>query len=232
MRERIIQILSSASPSVLRAVSLQPDTASLQKLSESAAIASDRKTLNHLVATCFEGGYEFARGVATGMLTKEQESKLQLVVSAPFANDSRQTAGVLAELIGSAEHVVCICSYVFKYLDEFVSVFKNARDRGVSVRILLDKEMGKDKSDTSTLVNLRNIIGEDSIRFWASESDEEHSLHAKFLIADKKALITSANMTGRAVTRNIEVGCLIEESDAVERLSNLFELLWSSGMKY
>jgi phosphatidylserine/phosphatidylglycerophosphate/cardiolipin synthase-like enzyme len=178
---------------------------------------------------CREGGFDFARGVAMGMLSKQERSDFELVISAPFETDSRKTAGVIAELMGRSQRSIDICSYVLVYLDELLPLFVDAKDRGVSIRVLLDNVAGRANSASGTLANLSAIIGKENVRLWGRESDVEESLHAKFVVADDKALVTSANLTGRAITRNVEVGCLIEASDTVERLSELFGALWVSG---
>lgn len=229
MSERIVQLLSDASPSVLKAVSAAVDGyESLQALSESALNLADRTTLRSLVSECRKGGFDFARGVAMGMLSKQESGDFKLVISAPFESDGRQTAGVLSELIGRAQHNISICTYVLVYLDELLPLFSAARDRGVLIRILLDNEAGRAKSASNTTAILSSIVGQNSVRYWGGESNGDESLHAKFLIADGTALVTSANMTGRAITRNVEVGCLIETPDVVERLRELFDTLWMS----
>lgn len=232
MSERIVEILADASPTVLKAVSEAVDgLESLRVLSESAFNSADRMTLRSLIVECHKYGFDFARGVATGMLAREGKSEFQLVISAPFASDGRQTAGVLAELIGRSQRSLDICSYVLVYLDELLPLFSAARDRGVSIRVLLDNEAGRAKSASKTTASLCSIIGQESVRFWGGASNDDGSLHAKFLIADDTVLVTSANMTGRAITRNVEVGCLIETRDFVERLRELFDTLWMSNAK-
>lgn len=230
MSERIVQLLSDASPSVLKAVNAAADGyESLQALSESALNLADRTTLRSLVSECRKGGFDFARGVAMGMLSKRESGDFKLVISAPFESDGRQTAGVLSELIGRSERSLSICSYVLVYLDELLPLFSAAQDRGVSIRVLLDNVAGRAKSASSTVASLSSIVGQENVRFWGGESNVDESLHAKFLIADDTALVTSANMTGRAITRNVEVGCLIETRYVVERLSDLFDTLWNSS---
>jgi phosphatidylserine/phosphatidylglycerophosphate/cardiolipin synthase-like enzyme len=163
------------------------------------------------------------------MIAREGSSGFKLVISAPFASDGRQTAGVLAELIGRSKRNVSVCSYVLVYLDELLPLFSEARDRGVSIRVLLDNQAGRAKSASKTTANLCSIIGQENVRFWGGESNVDESLHAKFLVADDKALVTSANLTGRAITRNVEVGCQISDPQVVLRLLILFDQLWEQG---
>lgn len=230
MSERIVKLLSGASPSVLKAVSAAVDgNESLQALSESALNLADRTTLRSLVNECRKGGIDFARGVAAGMLSKQESGDFKLVISAPFKSEGRQTAGVIAELIGGSESSLSICSYVLVYLDELLPLFSAAQARGVSIRVLLDNVAGRAKSASSTVESLSSIIGQENVRYWGGGSNIEKSLHAKFLISDDTALITSANMTGRAITRNVEVGCLVSNTPAIKSLVAMFEELWTQS---
>lgn len=232
MSERIIGLLAEASPAVLKAVSgAGDDYRALKALSESALNSADRVILNSLLTECRNSGIDFARGVAAGMLARARPRPYRLVISTPFAIDDRQTAGVLAEMIGSAQRNLAICSYVLVYLDELLPLFSAARKKGVSIRILLDNAAGRTNSGSSTTESLSSLLGQESVRFWGDDSTSEQSLHAKFLIADETALVTSANMTGRAITRNVEVGCLFEAQEVVSRLQELFDMLWLASSK-
>lgn len=223
-----MQLLLQASDHVRLAVLTAVDVEkSLIELSQSAPNSADRKALRSLLDECRTSGFEFARGVAAGLLARAVGSELKLVVSAPFATDERQTAGVIAELIGSAKRTVSVCSFVLVYLDELLPLFSSARGQGVKIRVLLDHEATHAKSASRTATSLRAILGPEALRFWGEDHQGETSLHAKFLIVDDEvALITSANMTGRALTQNVEVGCLTSDPAVCLRLSGLFEELW------
>jgi phosphatidylserine/phosphatidylglycerophosphate/cardiolipin synthase-like enzyme len=227
---KLVQLLSQVSHSVLNTVSQSANVeASLVALSENALSSIDRKAIQVIVEESRKSGFLFTQGVAAGLLARGVSNGIKLVASAPFAIDERQTAGVIAELIGGSERQVFICSYVLVYLDELLPLFVAARNRGVQIRILLDKGAGQTKSGSTTVIKLCRSIGTGCLRFWESEAGSNGSLHAKFLIADDIGLVTSANMTGRAITQNVEVGCLIEDGDILRRLASFFELLWKDG---
>lgn len=223
-----MQLLANASPVVLAAVSkCGTDPMSLQVLAGSALHQADRTTIRSLLTLCKSTNLEYASGVATGLLVAKKGSDVRFVVSSPYETEERQTAGMIAELISGSNRSLQLCSYVLVYLDELIPLFRSARERGVDIRILLDLGAWNKDSVATTLSALRPIIGTDSLRFWSAEPGEEASLHAKFLIADgEKALVTSANLTGRAITRNIEVGCLLSDSELIQRLASLYETIW------
>ena len=59
--------------------------------------------------------------------------------------------------------------------------------------------------------------------------DKKSSLHAKVLIIDsKEILITSANMTGRAMQRNIEMG-IYHKGQPAKEAENLIQELIHDG---
>ncbi len=223
-----MQLLAHASPVVLTAVSDQSSNPiSLQVLAGSALNQADRTTIRSLLTVCKSSNLEYARGVATGLLTAKKGSDVRLVVSSTYKTEERQTAGIIAELISGSTHSLQLCSYVLVYLDELIPLFRSARERGVNVRILLDYAAWNKDSVATTVSALRPIIGANSLKFWAAEPGEEASLHAKFVIADgERALVTSANLTGRAITRNIEVGCLISDAEIIQRLTSFYETIW------
>ena len=60
-------------------------------------------------------------------------------------------------------------------------------------------------------------------RSLSPESGNRASLHAKCVIADRRAaLVTSANFTQAAQTKNIEAGILTRDADAARRLDDYF----------
>ena len=62
------------------------------------------------------------------------------------------------------------------------------------------------------------------------EPGNRASLHAKCVIADRRAaLVTSANFTQAAQTKNIEAGIFTRDSDAAKRLDDYFSGLIRSG---
>ena len=68
-------------------------------------------------------------------------------------------------------------------------------------------------------------------RSLSSDPSERASLHAKCLIVDRQqALITSANFTRAAQTKNIEVGTIVKYRPFVERCATYFEALRDHGV--
>jgi phosphatidylserine/phosphatidylglycerophosphate/cardiolipin synthase-like enzyme len=63
------------------------------------------------------------------------------------------------------------------------------------------------------------------------EAGKRSSLHAKCVVVDRRvALVTSANFTEAAQTRNIEVGALIRSARFADQLAGHFETLADAGV--
>jgi len=69
--------------------------------------------------------------------------------------------------------------------------------------------------------NFQNLFNNRNIR-------TNNTFHAKLYIFDKKALVTSANLSQTAFERNVEVGALFE-GDQVEKIKRFYEKLWNDS---
>lgn len=55
-------------------------------------------------------------------------------------------------------------------------------------------------------------------------------MHAKCAVADRRvAFVTSANLTGAAMTDNMELGLVVRGGDVPRRIANHFDALITSG---
>jgi phosphatidylserine/phosphatidylglycerophosphate/cardiolipin synthase-like enzyme len=55
-------------------------------------------------------------------------------------------------------------------------------------------------------------------------------MHAKCAVADRRlAFVTSANLTGAAMTDNMELGLVVRGGDVPKRISNHFDALIGTG---
>jgi len=55
-------------------------------------------------------------------------------------------------------------------------------------------------------------------------------MHAKCAVADRRTeLVTSANLTGAAMTDNMELGLVVRGGDVPKRIANHFDALVGSG---
>lgn len=96
----------------------------------------------------------------------------------------------------------------------------NAKERGVKVRIVLDKNQQKEIFSKSRYLIQRGF----EVRYYKGEG----TMHNKFAVVDKKALITgSFNWTPTADWKNEENLLIITNKHTVGKYSQRFEYLWS-----
>ncbi len=135
--------------------------------------------------------------------TQKQDN---LVWTSPFVfnENADKTSGTILEMINSAKESITIVGYTIEPdTQDVFTALQDAANRGVKIRLLFDK----------ATKHIEVVEG-----FWKNKAtfpkiysykpkSQRSSLHAKVLIIDsKELLITSANLTGRGITRNVEMG--------------------------
>jgi phosphatidylserine/phosphatidylglycerophosphate/cardiolipin synthase-like enzyme len=177
--------------------------------------------------------------------TRDQRAPLELVWSGPLspAPQTRDTAVVLAEMFAASTKRVLLAGYVFTHGGSILRPLHVALERGVSVRFFMDIP-----GQASTVADIpgyaKGQVEEFLGRNWpfgppfptffydprTASPLERAILHAKCAVVDgRRALVTSANFTNAAQTRNIEVGVLIDDEIFATRLEGQFNALVTQG---
>ncbi len=154
-----------------------------------------------------------------------------------------QTYSIFLKMINDAKESIIFVGYAMTD-DENQNIFdalKNAaKERHVKIKIIFDKatkakKWGKWTKSPKKIIE--KVWGD--IEYFPeiySYDDKDSSLHAKFLVVDgKELLVTSANMTDRAMTRNLEMGIRHRgevAKDAIELIELLIEKKIISEIKY
>lgn len=144
----------------------------------------------------------------------------------------RATSAVLAEVIGEAKKHLVVVSFAAYKVAAVVDAIRAAAARGVDVRLVLEsvvESKGKLSHDAKVAFE---ALGE-TVSFYSwpaelriSEGGGHAAMHAKCAVADRRtAFVTSANLTGAAMTDNMELGVVISGGDAPRRISSHFETL-------
>ncbi len=195
------------------------------------------------LALACEAAVEARRASAAGELSK----LVELVLSGPLVEgvEMRDTAAVFASLIREAREEVLVTSFVAGYARELLTPLADFLDADPTRRatIVLNFQRGSDTTITSDLV--ARLAGE----FWAKqwplgarrptlcydprglemEREARATMHAKVVVIDRrKAFVTSANLTARAHSENIELGVLIAHPATACRIADYFEALVAS----
>jgi len=122
--------------------------------------------------------------------------------------------------INQAESIINIAMYIFTDREIALPLVK-ARERGVKVRLYLDKEQVDYKYSQSRFLVQKGIK--------ARISSNKYIMHNKFAIIDNRILLTgSYNWTFSANNRNDENLMVIDDPEIIEIFQNQFINLWSN----
>lgn len=155
----------------------------------------------------------FMMSGAAAACCQSNENTSELVWTGPSTGivPIRKTEQVLIELIEHSLHDLFIVSYVAYKATSILGALKSATKRGVRVSVLM--ELSKTKGGAITfdsIAKVQDAVPSAEIYVWdenADAQDEIGAMHAKCAVADGKyAFITSANLTGAAMNRNMELG--------------------------
>lgn len=160
------------------------------------------------------------------------QSKVELVwtgPTTPFAA-TRRTEQVLLDLISQAQRQLFIVSFVAYDVATIVDALNAASARGVEIRMLLEASTSQGGSlSINPIATMRSCVPLAELYAWTDRSlpFTEGRVHAKVVVADaNKAFLTSANLTGHALEKNMEAGLLVTGNEVPETLHNhLFALI-------
>lgn len=196
------------------------------------------------LALACEAALEARRASAASELSK----LVELVLSGPLVEgvEMRDTAAVFASLIREAREEVLVTSFVAGYARELLAPLADFLDADPSrsATIILNFQRGSDTTITSDLA--ARLAGEFWTKQWPRgarrpllfydprglemERESRAAMHAKVVVIDRrKAFVTSANLTARAQSGNIEIGVLVDHAALASRIPMYFDALAASG---
>lgn len=184
-------------------------------------------------------GVSAALGIAIAERDRAGAPRLDIVWTGPESrvSTSRDTAVMVREMFAAAEHTVFVAGFRFSHgSDIFAPLHHVMKTRGVTTDIILDCD------PTSGARAARDLFLQTNWKFGAplprlhydprtATPGTNASMHAKCVIVDQRwTLITSANFTDRAQTRNIELGVVIEDADFGARVAAQWRGLLDTGL--
>ena len=126
---------------------------------------------------------------------------------------ARRTEQALLQVINAANQTLFITSFVAYDVSTIVKVLNAASDRGVVIYMLL--ELSQDHGGNlsfDAIGKMRMLVPSARLFAWRDKAAPfaDGSVHAKVAVADGTVcFITSANLTGYAMEKNMEAGVLI-----------------------
>jgi cardiolipin synthase len=143
----------------------------------------------------------------------------------------------LYDLIGSAKREILLVTFAAYKIARLTDGLVAAIDRGVSVRLILEFEetSGGQLSMDALKAFPATLSQQAKIFYWPLDKRERNALghpgklHAKVAVIDDQAVLSSANLTDDAFTRNLELGTLISSGEFIQRLREHFDNLCAEG---
>lgn len=130
----------------------------------------------------------------------------------PFVS-ARRTEQALLQVIHAAKSTLFITSFVAYDVSGIVKALNEASDRGVLISILLESSQEHGGSITIDAIGKMKTLVPAARRYaWRDKAEpfSDGRVHAKVAVADTgMCFITSANLTGFAMEKNMEAGVLI-----------------------
>jgi phosphatidylserine/phosphatidylglycerophosphate/cardiolipin synthase-like enzyme len=154
-------------------------------------------------------------GAAYARQQAQRESSVELVWTGPTTPfvATRRTEQVLLDLIGHAQSDIFLVSFVAYDVATVIEALNAASTRGIDIRILLETSTSHGGSlSIDPITMMRRCVPSSALYVWTDRPAPfaEGRVHAKVAVADGNlAFLTSANLTGHALEKNMEAGIVI-----------------------
>lgn len=136
---------------------------------------------------------------------------------------ARRIDQALYDLIASAKHEILLVTFAATKIDRLVDSLLKAAQRGVKLKLVL--EFSEESEGQLSFDALRafpaTLIAMAEIYYWPVENRERNQvgrpgkLHAKLAVIDNVLLVSSANLTDDAFSRNLELGVKLSDPEVV-----------------
>lgn len=199
-----------------------------------------RTGLDRLVAAWKSSGMsgDIVAGVLMGASharnQTQDESKVDLVWTGPTTPfvATRRTEQVLLDLIRNAKSDIFLVSFVAYDVSSVVEALNSAAARNIEIQILLETSMSHGGSlSVDPVATMRRCVPSAALYVWTNRPEPfaDGRVHAKVAVADGRvAFLTSANLTGHAMEKNMEAGVLLEGGSIPDSLRQHLEALIST----
>jgi cardiolipin synthase len=239
--EAIIELVSNSPPEkvaqLANAVRRLSTSADARSLDGWAANPGARRRLDRLMSGWQDvdippvelAGMLSGAGAAYHHARAEQE--IELVWTGPSSNliATRKTEQALLQVIDASESRLFMTSFVAYDVASIMAALRRAVERGVTVSMLLeasDKHGGSVSIDA--IAKMKAALPSARLFSWVEKGTgfSGGKVHAKVAVADERlCFISSANLTGHAMEKNMEAGVLIKGGSTPRSLHRHLEAL-------
>lgn len=175
-------------------------------------------------------------GAAETRTRVERELSVELVWTGPTTRfvPTRRTDQVLLDIIAGAQKDLFIVSFVAYDVPSVISALNQAVARNVRTRVLVEASSSHGGSlSVDPAAMMRASVPGAEIFAWTEREDSfiGGKVHAKLAVADAAmAFITSANLTGHALEKNMEAGVLVAGGTVPKALADHLQALIDVGV--
>lgn len=175
-------------------------------------------------------------GASMARLRADHELGVELVWTGPTTRfvATRRTEQVLLDLIASADTDLFLVSFVAYDVRSVVMAMNEATRRHVRLRVLLEASTSHGGSlSVDPAATMRASVPAAEIFTWREKAEPfvDGKVHAKVAVVDsRRAFITSANLTGHALEKNMEAGVLVNGGTVPKALGDHLQALIDVGV--
>lgn len=239
--EAIIELVSDSPPDRTEqlAESIRNFSGSQNALPLTSWEASPRARSALTKLTLAWQGTAIPPGELAGMLTAassayhraKAEQEIELVWTGPSSKliATRKTEQALLQVIDAAQSRLFITSFVAYNIASIMKALERAIERGVQVSMLLEaSEAYGGGISIDAIPKMKSALPTAKLFSWVDKEEgfAGGKVHAKVAVADEHfCFISSANLTGHAMEKNMEVGVLIRGGATPSRLQRHLEAL-------
>lgn len=243
--DAVVELVALVSPgkvrtvaSTMRGLANPSDVPNVNTLADTPAA---RAAIGRLVAAWEQvqaSGNEVAGmllGASEARQRVERELSVELVWTGPTTRyvPTRRTEQVLLDLIAGATKDFFLVSFVAYDVPTVVTALNEAASRGVRIRMLLEASVSHGGTlNYDQAATMRASVPTAELFTWKEKQEPfiDGKVHAKVAVVDGvRAFITSANLTGHALEKNMEAGVLIHGGQVPGLLSGHLNALIDVG---
>ncbi|OIT17728.1 phospholipase [Ralstonia solanacearum] len=155
------------------------------------------------------------------MSTRQSTELVWTGPTTPFVS-ARRTEQAVLQVINAAKQTLFVTSFVAYDVSTIVKALNEASARGVSISMLLESSQDHGGSISFDAIGkLKALVPNARIYTWRDQGEifSDGRVHAKVAVADgHTCFITSANLTGFAMERNMEAGLLLSGGNIPQML--------------
>jgi phosphatidylserine/phosphatidylglycerophosphate/cardiolipin synthase-like enzyme len=169
-----------------------------------------------------------------------EEQHIELLWTGPSPASqipARRIDQVLYDLIRAAKREILLVTFAAHKISRLTDGLVAAIERGVAVSLILEFEeasAGQLSMDAMKAFPAE-LCQRAKIYYWPLDKRQRNSfgnpgkLHAKVAVIDDQAMLSSANLTDDAFSRNLELGTLISSGEIIQGLRGHFDCLCVEG---